>query len=50
LWLSEEVRRDDDALGRWVERGPWGVLDLAAIYLPPDLATKLPPKPNNSDE
>jgi hypothetical protein len=50
LWLSEEVRRDDDALGRWVERGPWGVLDLAAIYLPPDLATKLPPNPNNSDE
>ena len=42
LWLSEEVRRDDEALAKWVERGPWGVLDLAAKHLPPDLARKLP--------
>ena len=45
LWLSEEVRRDDAALAKWIERGPWGVLDLAAIHLPDDLARKLPARP-----
>lgn len=50
LWLSEEVRRDDDALAVWVERGPWGVLDLAASHLPPDLAKNLPPRSDDSEE
>jgi hypothetical protein len=50
LWLSEEVRRDDAALAKWVDRGPWGVLELAAKHLPPELATKLPPGPAGPNE
>jgi hypothetical protein len=46
LWLSEEVRRDDAALAKWIERGPWGVLDLAAIHLPAELAKRLPTGPD----
>jgi hypothetical protein len=45
LWLSQEAKDDDQALQRWVEAGPWGVVELAAIYLPDDLAKQLPLRP-----
>jgi len=45
LWLAEEVAADPDALTHWIERGPWGVLDLARRHLPADLAAGLPERP-----
>ena len=42
LWLTQEVRADDNALKKWVDAGPWGVLELASIYLPNHLAAQLP--------
>lgn len=42
LWLSQEARDSDYALRQWVEAGPRGIIDLAAKYLPGDLAAKLP--------
>ncbi len=45
LWLSLEARDDDQALRQWVEAGPWGIVILAAKYLPDDLAAQLPQRP-----
>jgi hypothetical protein len=42
LWLALEARDDESVLQKWVDAGPWGVLDLAAKYLPADLADRLP--------
>jgi hypothetical protein len=47
LWLAVEVAADPDALAHWIERGPWGVLDLARRHLPSDLAATLPEWPGN---
>lgn len=45
LWLALEARGDDRALQKWVDAGPWGIVDLAAKHLPEDLAEELPRKP-----
>lgn len=42
LWLSQEAKHGDRALQQWVEAGPWGIVELAARYLPEDLAEQLP--------
>ena len=42
LWLLAEVQTDDDALARWVSAGPDGILELARLHLPADLAERLP--------
>jgi len=41
LWLTQEVKEDQGALRKWVDAGPWGVMELAAKYLPDDLAARL---------
>ena len=45
LWLSQEARDGDENLRPWVEAGPWGILDLLSKYLPPNLASELPHRP-----
>jgi hypothetical protein len=45
LWLAQEAKGDDRALKKWVDAGPWGIVDLAAKYLPADLADRLPKRP-----
>ena len=47
LWLSQEALYGDEALRYWVEEGPWGVIELATKYLPPDLASQLPERPEH---
>ena len=47
LWLTQEAKGDDNALRKWVDAGPWGILDLASKYLPYDLAARLPENQNN---
>lgn len=42
LWLAQEARGDDRNLRRWVEAGPFAVLQLAQKYLPESLKTKMP--------
>jgi hypothetical protein len=42
LWLALEAREDESALQKWVDAGPWGIVDLAAKYLPTELAERLP--------
>ena len=42
LWLALEAKTGDTALRKWVDAGPWGVIELAAMYLPADLAKRLP--------
>lgn len=34
LWLAQEAKGNDANLQIWIERGPWGVLQLAGKYLP----------------
>ena len=45
LWLAQESRGDDRRLRPWVAAGSSGVLALARIHLPPELAARLPPGP-----
>jgi hypothetical protein len=45
LWLALEAKDDDRALQKWVESGPWGIVDLATKHLPKDLANRLPERP-----
>lgn len=42
LWLAQEARENESALQKWVDAGPWGIVDLAAKYLPAELAERLP--------
>lgn len=42
LWLAREMASDPQALAYWVEKGPWGVIDLAHKHLPAELAAGLP--------
>ncbi len=41
LWLVKESNGDDQALIKWVESGPEGILTLANIHLPEELKIKL---------
>jgi len=42
LWLAQDIGGDDYRLRKWVDLGPWGVLELAQMYLPEELAGKMP--------
>jgi hypothetical protein len=42
LWLAREAGGNDRNLRQWVEKGPWGILELARMYLPAELKTRLP--------
>ncbi len=42
LWLACEAGGNDRNLGQWVEKGPWGILELARKYLPRELSARLP--------
>jgi len=42
LWLAQEARGDDRHLRKWVEAGPFGVVELAQKYLPAQLKTQAP--------
>jgi len=46
LWLVRETRDGESALVDWVARGPWAVLDLARKNLAPELASRLPRRPD----
>ena len=45
LWLAAETADDDEALSTWIERGPWGVMELAKRHVPEKLAAQLPVAP-----
>ncbi len=42
LWLAQEARGDERNLRKWVEVGPFGILELAQKYLPAHLKTQMP--------
>lgn len=42
LWLAAETASDENELSIWIERGPWGVIELANRHLPQHLAVQLP--------
>jgi hypothetical protein len=42
LWLAQDVKGSDRKLGKWIRRGPQGVMKLALIHLPEDLRSGLP--------
>lgn len=42
LWLVRETQWNDRNLGKWVEKGPYGVLELGRIHLPEELQGKMP--------
>ncbi len=42
LWLVRETKWNDRNLGTWVEKGPYGVLELARIHLPEELQGRMP--------
>jgi hypothetical protein len=46
LWLAREAEDGDQKLAYWIERGPWGILDLAQKNLPADLSGRLPSMPS----
>jgi len=45
LWLAREAETGDEALRTWVDKGPWGVIELARRHLPAAEANRLPLMP-----
>ena len=41
LWLSQEAKRNEVELQKWIDAGPHGILSLARKYLPEELRKKL---------
>ncbi len=48
LWLAAETADDEAALSIWIERGPWGVIELAQRHLSKELAAQLPAPPESA--